>query len=107
MNARTCCGGRKALGRRTAFWSLVRMTKASSVTGVSSGAPFSFQSGISSSSARGSKTLPDRMCAPTSAPFSTTHTLSSWPLALASCFSRMAAARPYRIESTIGGGWRE
>ena len=38
--------------------------------------------------------VPERMCAPTSAPFSTTHTLSSVPLALASCLRRMAAARP-------------
>ena len=36
----------------------------SSVAGTCSGAPCSFQSGSSSSSARGSSTLPDRMCAP-------------------------------------------
>jgi len=36
----------------------------SEVTGVVTGAPCSRQSGSSSSSARGSSTLPDRMCAP-------------------------------------------
>jgi len=47
-----------------------------SVTGVSSGAPLAFQPGINSFKARGSNTLPDRMCEPTSAPFSTMHTLN-------------------------------
>ncbi|MNR11441.1 hypothetical protein D3C85_1277400 [compost metagenome] len=46
----------------------------SCVTGTVSGAPFSFQSGISSVSASGSMTAPDRMCAPSSAPFSSTQT---------------------------------
>ena len=41
-----------------------------SVTGTVSGAPLSFQSGISSSIALGSITAPDNMCAPTSLPFS-------------------------------------
>ena len=58
--------------------------------GVSSGAPCSRQSGISSLSARGSSTAPDRIWAPTSPPFSTTQTAASG----ASCFSRIAAARP-------------
>jgi hypothetical protein len=51
-----------------------RKRKRSFVTGVFSGAPFSFQSGISSEIARGSITAPDRMCAPISEPFSSTHT---------------------------------
>ena len=51
----------------------------SSVTGVLSGAPRSFQSGISSSSARGSMTAPERMWAPTSEPFSITQTETSRP----------------------------
>ncbi len=42
------------------------------VTAVSSGAPLSFQSGMSSFSALGSITAPDRMWAPTSEPFSST-----------------------------------
>ena len=52
----------------------MRKRKRSSVTGWLSGAPCSFQSGKSSASARGSITAPDRMCAPTSEPFSTTQT---------------------------------
>ncbi len=64
--------------------------KRSSLTGVSSGAPLSFQSGISSFSARGSITAPERMCAPISAPFSIRQTL----MFASSCFSRIAAARP-------------
>ena len=42
------------------------------MTAVFTGAPIDFQSGNRSSSAVGSKTLPDRMCAPISEPFSTT-----------------------------------
>ena len=67
------------------------------VTAVSSGAPFSFQSGKSSFSAVGSITAPDRMCAPTSPAFSTTQTAASG----ASCFRRMAAARPAGPAPTI------
>ncbi len=62
----------------------------SSVTGVFSGAPLSRQSGISAFSPDGSTTAPDRMCAPTSDPFSSTTTLRSG----SSCFSRIAALRP-------------
>src|SRR4051812_11015362 len=40
--------------------------------------------------ARGSMTAPERMCAPTSEPFSSTHTLVSGE----TCFARIAAARP-------------
>jgi hypothetical protein len=36
--------------------------------------------------ARGYITAPDRMCAPTSEPFSTMHTLTSCPRSMASCF---------------------
>ena len=57
--------------------------KESLTTGVSKGQPISFQSGKSSFSARASKTLPDRMWAPISAPFSTTHTLISFPCSAA------------------------
>src|SRR5437762_903918 len=53
------------------------------------------QSGRSSLMARGSRTLPDRICAPISGPFSRTTTRnSSLPASLASCFKRMAALRP-------------
>src|SRR4051794_1265057 len=65
-----------------------------SVTGTVSGAPLSFQSGISSLSDTGSTTAPDRMCAPTSLPFSRTQTETSRPPAFARCLRRMAADRP-------------
>jgi hypothetical protein len=58
------------------------------------GAPFSFQSGMSSSRARGSNTLPETMWAPTSCPFSTTQTLRSLLCCAASCFSLMADDSP-------------
>src|SRR5260221_5157646 len=67
----------------------VKNRKRSSLTAVLSGACLAFQSGISSSSARGSITAPDRMCAPTSEPFSSTHTGTPG----AACFARIAAAR--------------
>ena len=67
-----------------------------SVTGTVSGAPLSFQSGISSSSALGSITAPDRMCAPTSLPFSRMQTESSRPASSASCFRRIAALQARR-----------
>src|SRR5450830_1282848 len=66
----------------------------SRTTGVLSGAPSSFQSGNSSFRARGSNTAPERICAPTSEPFSTTQTLISLPASAAFCFSRQAADRP-------------
>src|SRR5438034_11132032 len=50
-----------------------------------------------SASARGSITAPDRMCAPTSEPFSSTQTETSG----ASCFARIAAARPAGPAPTI------
>ncbi|CCE03693.1 hypothetical protein BRAS3809_7800001 [Bradyrhizobium sp. STM 3809] len=63
----------------------------SSLTWVFSGQSSSVrQSGSSLSSATGSITAPDRMCAPTSEPFSTTTTLRS----AFSCLSRIAAVRP-------------
>src|SRR6185295_219803 len=70
--------------------SLERKRKRSPLTVVLSGAPFSFQPGISSEIARGSITAPDRMCAPISEPFSSTHTERS----AESCFRRIAAASP-------------
>ena len=69
---------------------LVKKQKRSSVTRVSTGAPLSFQSWISSVSALGSITAPDRICAPISEPFSSTQTLMSAD----NCFSRIAAASP-------------
>src|SRR6185436_15826314 len=42
----------------------------------------------------GSITAPERMWAPTSAPFSTTATETSPPVSAANCFSRIAAERP-------------
>src|SRR5437016_5892519 len=68
--------------------------KRSSVTGVFSGALLACQSGINSLSARGSITAPERMCAPTSEPFSSTQTLTSRPASAASRFKRIAADRP-------------
>src|SRR3569833_2867965 len=72
-----------------------------SVTGTVSGAPRSFQSGMSSLSAIGSTTAPDRMRAPISLPFSRMQTESSRLAAFASCFSRMAALRPAGPPPTI------
>ena len=73
----------------------------SSSTGTSSGAPRSFQSGNSSFIARGSMTAPERMCAPTSEPFSSTTMASSSPFSCASCCSRIAADRPEGPPPTI------
>ena len=71
-----------------------------SVTGTVSGAPFSFQSGISSFSATGSITAPERIWAPISLPFSRMQTDSSCPASLASCLSRMRAhSRPAGLSS--------
>src|SRR5690606_17429020 len=84
-----------------AFSPPVRYATSSRRTAVVTGAPRSFQSGNSSSSARGSNTLPDRMWAPISEPFSTTTTLSSRPLSRASCPRRHAAARPLGPPPTI------
>src|SRR2546430_2734212 len=55
------------------------------------------QSGINLSRETGSITAPDRICAPTSEPFSTTTMLRS----ALSCFSRIAAARPDGPAPTI------
>ena len=79
----------------------VRNRKWSSFAGVLSGAPLSFQSGMSSLSVRGSSTAPDRMWAPISAPFSITQTETSWPSSAASCFRRIAALRPDGPPPTI------
>ena len=66
-----------------------------------SGAPFSFQLGISSVNATGSITAPDSICDPTSAPFSTRHTLISLFSLAASCLIFMAAERPAGPPPTI------
>ena len=79
----------------------VKNMNLSAVTGVSSGAPRSCQSGISSFRLRGSSTAPDRIWAPTSLPFSIRHTSMFLPASLASCFSRIAADRPYGPPPTI------
>jgi hypothetical protein len=71
------------------------------VTGWLSGAPFSFQSGISSLSARGSMIAPDMMCAPGSEPFSRTTTDTSCDRSAASCFRRIAVASPAGPAPTI------
>src|ERR1700754_1064501 len=55
------------------------------------------QSGMSWSSATGSITMPERICAPTSEPFSTTTMLRS----ALSCFSLIAAERPEGPAPTI------
>jgi len=77
------------------------MKNLSSVTGVFSGQPLSSQSGISSAIALGSITAPDRICAPTSEPFSRTATLISAPACSASWRRRMPAARPAGPAPTI------
>ena len=59
-------------------------------TAVIIGADNDFQSGNSSFNAVGSKTAPDKICAPTSEPFSTTQTEYSGLI----CFSLQAAESP-------------
>ena len=86
-------GGSSQPGMRCAL-SAVSTRNRSSLTGVSSGAPRSFQSGNSSVIAMGSITAPEMMWAPISDPFSSTHTPISRPASPASCFRRIAAARP-------------
>ena len=78
-----------------------RTRKRSFVTGVSSGAPLAFQSGINSFKPTGSMTAPERMWAPTSEPFSSTATETSVPAAAAPCLSRIAAASPAGPAPTI------
>jgi hypothetical protein len=58
------------------------------------GAPSSFHFGSSSVMARGSMIAPERMCAPGSEPFSSTTTETSCERSWASCFRRIAVARP-------------
>ncbi|GIW56984.1 MAG: hypothetical protein KatS3mg082_3388 [Nitrospiraceae bacterium] len=91
------CGG---VGRRKARFS-VRKRNRSSFAGVVSGAPRSFQSGSSSFRDLGSRTAPERMCAPTSEPFSSTTIERSVPFASASCFRRIAAVSPAGPAPTI------
>ena len=73
----------------------------SSLTWVSTGAPFSFQSGMSSFRPIGSITAPDRMWAPISEPFSIRQTDTSWLRSAASCLSRIAADSPAGPPPTI------
>ena len=56
---------------------------------------------LSAQAAMGSMTAPDKMCAPTSEPFSSTTTDSSRPAAAASCLSLMAAESPAGPAPTI------
>src|SRR5690606_38078488 len=65
--------------------------------GTQIGGGLSRQPGSSASSGPGSITAPDRMCAPTVAPFSITHTEGSG----ASCLSRIANARPAGPAPTV------
>src|SRR4051812_9685884 len=77
---------------------LVRYQCQLSVTGTSaSEQPSSRQVGNSSSSARGSTTAPDKMCAPISEPFSSTQTLNSG----LTCLSRIAVDSPAGPPPTI------
>src|SRR6185436_10186005 len=68
--------------------------KRSSVTAWLRGAPCDFQPGKSSPRPRGSITAPERMCAPTSEPFSTTQTENSLPCFAHSCLRWIAVASP-------------
>ena len=61
------------------------------------GAPFSFQSGINAVKALGSRTAPDRICAPTSEPFSKTTTSKSG----SNCLILIAADNPAGPAPTI------
>ena len=93
-------GGIKACGKLYFFFAV--STQCSFfVTGTVRGLSSSFQSGSNSSSAFGSTTAPERMCAPTSEPFSRMQTLSSRPASFASCFRRIAAASPAGPAPTI------
>ena len=77
-------------GSLMALFAPVYKNISSLVTAVVRGAPRSFQSGNSSSSALGSKTAPDKIWAPTSEPFSTTQTVISE----FNCLSLIAAESP-------------
>jgi hypothetical protein len=92
--------GIRKLGKRKAPV-LLKNRNWSSLTCVSSGAPFSFQSGMSSFSPIGSITAPDRMWAPISEPFSIRQTDTSWLRSAASCLSRIAADSPAGPPPTI------
>ena len=61
----------------------------------------SFQLGKSSFKAVVSNTAPDKICAPTSGPFSTIHTDKSLLLFLDNCFSFIAADKPAGPAPTI------
>lgn len=79
----------------------VRIAIVSSVTAVETGEPISLQSGKSSSSARGSMTAPERVCAPGVPAFSITVTRYSLPAAALSCLSLIAALSPAGPPPTI------
>lgn len=72
----------------------MRKANLSLVTGVFNGAPLSFQSGISSFKAIGSRQAPERMCVPISLAFSTKQTRISLLLSKANCFALIAADNP-------------
>ena len=80
----------------------VSINTSSRFAGTFSGAPSSFQSGNNSFNARGSSIAPERICAPTSEPFSTTQTERSGKLfSIANWRSRIAAERPAGPAPTI------
>ena len=81
--------------------SLRRNLIASFLTGTFNGAFFSFQSGMSSSSAVVSKTFPESMWPPISALFSSTQMLFSCFFSLNSCASFIAADSPDGPPPTI------
>ncbi len=88
------------MGNRIELFS-VKNKNLSLDTAVSRGAFLSAQSGISSWRARGSRTAPDKICAPISLPFSIRHTDKSCPFSSASCRSLIAADRPDGPPPTI------
>ena len=72
----------------------VRTKNLSSFTGTFNGALRSFQLGNNSLIADGSSTLPDKICDPTSVPFSRTQTEISILFSFASCFNFIAELSP-------------
>ena len=71
------------------------------LAGLFKGAPLSFQSGISSFNAVGSKTLPESIWAPISEPFSIRQMLNSLLFSFANCASFMALLNPDGPAPTI------
>ena len=93
-------GGSKKLGIRKDFFS-VKTKNLSSFTGSFTGASSSFQFGINSLREDGSKTFPDNICDPISAPFSMTQTEISKSFSLANCFILIDALNPAGPPPTI------